>query len=295
MNRPDRARISRRLEWAFDVVSYVEQFIDLPRTNFPAINWDWQVESEDSLERVSGALRDHWGLGRGPIFHLTAIAEANGVILIKEPVKCEDMDAVSRWQGGRPYVLCSADRDELPRLNFDIAHEIAHVILHNGVEVTVDNISKIERQANYFAGCFLLPRETFVREVFSTSVHYFLKLKERWRVSVAAMIYRCKELGILNQNQVGYLYRQLTAKGMRKSEPLDKLFKTKSPSVLRSALAMLVEHGVQTKSDIREALNLNARDIEYLCGTESGYLGDNVVLLKLKPHSEGSFKPKFGA
>ena len=43
MNRPDRARISRRLEWAFDVVSYVEQFIDLPRTNFPAINWDWQV------------------------------------------------------------------------------------------------------------------------------------------------------------------------------------------------------------------------------------------------------------
>jgi Zn-dependent peptidase ImmA (M78 family)/transcriptional regulator with XRE-family HTH domain len=293
MNKPDRARICRRLEWASDVVSYVEQFIDLPGITLPSIDWDWQTASDETFERVSSALRDCWGLGRGPIFHLSAIVEANGIIIIKEPVECEDMDAVSRWQAGRPYILCSADRDELPRFNFDLAHELAHILLHNGVDVTIENISRIERQANYFAGCFLLPRETFAREVISTSVHYFFKLKERWRVSVAAMVYRCKELGILNQNQVSYLYRQLAAKGMRKREPLDLAFKTESPTVLRSALEMLLENGVQTKSDILEALNLNSRDIERLCGTENGYLGETVVRLNLKPQSRDVLKPKF--
>ena len=182
------------------------------------------------------------GIGTRPHFHLSAIVEANGIILIKERVNCEDMDAVSRWQGGRPFILCSSDRDELPRLNFDLAHELGHMVLHNGVDVNSDNLARVERQANYFAGCFLLPRETFSREVFSTSIHYFFKLKERWRVSVAAMIYRCKELGILNANQISYLFRQLTAKGMRKREPLDTAFKTEIPTILRSALEMLVKH-----------------------------------------------------
>ncbi len=283
MNRPDRARISRRLEWAWDIVAYIERFIDLPIISLPVLEWDWQADTEEALERIANTVRDHWSLGRGPIFHLAATLEANGVILLKEPVQCEDMDAVSRWQSGRPFILCSADRDELPRFNFDLAHELGHLLLHHGAEVTVDNLAKIERQANCFAGCFLLPRETFSREVISTSVHYFLKLKERWRVSVAAMVYRCKELGILNSNQVSYMFRQLTAKGMRKREPLDTAFRTEAPTILQAALNMLIENGVQSKSDIREALNLNSTDIESLCGVPSGYLGETVIQFQFRP------------
>jgi hypothetical protein len=86
----------------------------------------------------------------------------------------------------------------------------------------------------------------------------------------------------LNANQISYLFRQLTAKGMRKREPLDTAFKTEIPTILRSALEMLVKHGVQTKSDIREILSLNGGDIERLCGSPDGYLGDTVVRLELK-------------
>lgn len=208
-------------------------------------------------------------------------------MIIKEPVECEDMDAVSRWQGGRPFILCSADRDELPRFNFDLAHELGHVLLHNGVEVTSENINKIERQANYFAGAFLLPRELFSREVVSTSIHYFLKLKERWRVSVAAMVYRCKELGILSPTQVSYLYRQLSAKGMRIQEPLDTAFKTEEPSILVAALEMLIEHRVRTKAEIVDDLSLNAHDIEMLCGTGRGFFGEKLVQLRLRSDRYG--------
>lgn len=286
MSRPDRLRIARRLEWASDILGYIEQFIELPQPNLPVVDWDFHNGTDDQLERIALSVRDRWSLSRGPIFHLAAVLETNGIILVKETVSCDDMDAVSRWQAGRPFILCSEDKKSLPRENFDLAHELGHLVLHHGLEVTPETINKLERQANYFAGAFLLPRETFSREVVSTSIHYFLKLKERWRVSIAAMVYRCKELEILSKSQVEYLWRQLSAKGMRKEEPLDRSFKTERPSLLSSALSMLVEHGVQSRSQIREALNLNPQDLESICGTATGFLDETVVQLNFKPRSD---------
>jgi hypothetical protein len=44
----------------------------------------------------------------------SAPLEANGIVLIKEAVRCADMDAVSRWQSGRPYILLSEDKHSVP-------------------------------------------------------------------------------------------------------------------------------------------------------------------------------------
>lgn len=62
----------------------------------------------------------------------------------------------------------------------------------------------MENQANRFAGAFLMPRRTFTHEIVNTTIDYFLSLKGRWRVAVAAMIYRSKELRILNADQVKF-------------------------------------------------------------------------------------------
>ena len=59
---------------------------------------------------------------------LPTLLEANGVILILQPVDCEDMDAVSRWQNGRPYILYSAEVESYPRVNHNLAHELGHVV-----------------------------------------------------------------------------------------------------------------------------------------------------------------------
>lgn len=287
MDRPNRLRISRRLEWAWDAVQYIEQFIDLPKVNVPSIEWEYESATDEDIELAAEKVRDFWGLGRSPIYHLTALLESNGIIIIREDVRCEDMDAVSRWQGGRPFILSSADKEKnfLPRKNFDLAHELGHVILHYGVEVSSENIAKIEAQANRFAGAFMLPRETFAREVLSSSIDYFLRLKERWRVSAQAMVYRAKDLGLLSKSQVGYLWRQIAARGMKKFEKYDDQFETERPTLLGEALDMLVKHGVQTRAQILDALNLNAKDIESICGTASGFFDEKVVQLRLKPAS----------
>jgi Zn-dependent peptidase ImmA (M78 family)/transcriptional regulator with XRE-family HTH domain len=283
MKRPDRLRIARRLEWAGDIVAYIERFIEMPAVSLPAVTLPERLDDFEAIEVAAERVRNDWELGFSPIRNLAPTLESKGIILLREPVNCEDMDAVSRWQTGRPFVLLADDGRSLPRENYNLSHELGHLLLHPGVEVTSENLSPIERQANYFAGAFLLPRQSFVQEIISTSIEYFIELKSRWRVSIQAMIYRCKDLGILTKNQVTYLWRQLNYRGMGQREPLDDTFDLEKPTMLMAALNMLIENSVQSRAQIMDQLRLNAEDIESLCGTGKGFLDQKVVPLKIKP------------
>jgi Zn-dependent peptidase ImmA (M78 family)/transcriptional regulator with XRE-family HTH domain len=283
MSEAERLRIARRLDWARDLVSYVEEFIDLPCLNLP--DWRWPDDPleprEETIERAAGLLRDLWGLGRGPIPNLIGLMEANGIVCVRERVDSDDMDAVSRWHGGRPFVLLAADKRSGPRSLFDAAHELGHLLLHAGAEVDSRTLPKLEGEANYFAGAFLMPRETFPREIVSSSIDHFEQLKKRWRVAIAAMVYRCKNLGILDRNQVEYIWKQMNIRGIRKVEPLDREMSPERPALLSTAVKMLIEHGVQTKQTIRDRLLINPEDIEDLAGLGRGTLDTTVIQFSL--------------
>jgi Zn-dependent peptidase ImmA (M78 family)/DNA-binding XRE family transcriptional regulator len=280
MQRPHRLRVGRRLEWAYYITEFMTDYIDLPPVNLPEIQFDFEKDGHERIEEIADQLRDFWNVGFGPITDLGPVLEYNGIILIEEVVRCDDMDAVSRWQGGRPFILYAAEEDSNPRKLFNLAHELGHIILHTSIEVNSKILDRLENQANRFAGAFLMPRKTFAREVANTSIDYFLSLKGRWRVAVAAMIYRCKELGILNPHQVKYLWKQMNARGIRKKEPLDTAFPLSKPTVLASAIGMLIEAKVKMPSEIAEELLLNAEDIEALCAVPLGTLQNKVIMLK---------------
>lgn len=277
-----RRRIVRRLQWASDICALVERFVELPAVNLPHVDFDPEIDGVDKIEAAAEALRAHWKLGLGPIRHLATVLEENGVIVVREPVRCADMDAVSCWLGGRPFVLLSDEVASGPRDLFNLAHELGHVLLHAGVEVNSTNLDRIEKQANRFAGAFLLPRASFSREVLGTSIGFFKTLKERWGVAIAAMAYRCKDLGVLNENQFSYLFRQMNAQRIRKVEPLDDHFPVNKPGLLPEAIRMIVEHGVYTREQIETALGLNLRDVESLCGVPAGYLDTRVVRVQFR-------------
>lgn len=283
MEQHHRRRIARRLEWARDIAAFVDRFIELPGVNLPHIEFDVEFCSDEEIERAAETLRDHWKLGRVRIRNLATVLEENGIIVVREAVACPDMDAVSCWQGGRPFILCSAEVSSGPRSTYNLAHELGHILLHAGVEISSDNLSRIEKQANRFAGALLLPRETFSQEVLGTSVSYFESLKKRWGVAIAAMAYRCKDLKIFNENQFSYLMRQMNARRIRKVEPLDDAFPVEQPSLLAQCLRMIVERGVQTREQIEAALCLNLSDVESLCGVTKGYLDARVVAFTPRP------------
>jgi Zn-dependent peptidase ImmA (M78 family)/DNA-binding XRE family transcriptional regulator len=280
MQRPDRLRIGRRLEWAYYISEFMAEYVELPPINFPEVHFDFERDTAEKIEKIADELREFWNLGFGPITDLGPILEYNGVVLIEENVECEDMDAVSRWQGGRPFILYAAEEESNPRKLFNLAHELGHIVLHTSIEVNSKILDRMEHQANRFAGAFLMPRKSFSREVANTSIDYFLSLKGRWRVAVAAMVYRCKELQILNFHQVKYIWKQMNYRNIRKKEPLDTAFTLSTPTVLGSAIEMLLNSEIMLPSQIAEELCLNSQDIESLCTVPSGTLENKVITLR---------------
>ena len=282
MQSHHRRRIYRRLQWTGDIISLLERYLELPAVNLPDVPFRSDTATDEDIEAAAEALRDHWSLGRGPIRNLAEVVEANGILIVRDAVRCPDMDAVSCWIGGRAIVLLSAEVSSGPRDLFNLCHELAHLVLHAGEEVTSENLDRLEKQANKFASAFLLPQSSFSREVLGTSLGYFITLKERWGVSVSAMAMRCKALGIFNDNQTSYLFRQMNAQGIRKSEPLDDAFAVAEPHVLPEGMQMLINHGVCTSADVEEALGLNLSDVEQLCSLPAATLDRKVVSLQLK-------------
>jgi hypothetical protein len=81
------------------------EYIDLPPVNLPTIEFDFERDGGERIEEIAEHLREFWNVGFGPVTDLAPLLEYNGIIVVEEPVNCDDMDAVSRWQGGRPYII----------------------------------------------------------------------------------------------------------------------------------------------------------------------------------------------
>nr|WP_269321919.1 ImmA/IrrE family metallo-endopeptidase [Paenibacillus sp. UNC451MF] len=67
------------------------------------------------------------------------------------------------------------------------------------------------QQANHFASAFLLPEEAFASMVSSdTTLDGYKELKKYWRVSIAAMIHRAKDLGLISLSRYTSLQKQIS-------------------------------------------------------------------------------------
>ena len=283
-----RNRTVRRLEWALEITKHIESFINLPPVNIPdfEFNADWPEDVWiDAVEKAAVAIRKLWGLGAEPVEHFERHIEANGIVLVQDEVLTDDMDAVSRWQSGRPYILFAKETISAVRVQYNLAHELGHIVLHAGVEVNSKNLPRIEKQANRFAGAFLLPQSTFAREAFRTSLNHFLFLKSRWKVSIAAMVYRARDLGLLSENQYKYLWRQMNAQGIRRKEPLDGVLQVPRPHLLREAAQMLFDNGVQSPDSFQEVLALNPADIADIISVDAALFENSLVEFDLSKKS----------
>jgi Zn-dependent peptidase ImmA (M78 family) len=140
------------------------------------------------------------------------------------------------------------------------------VCLHRGIgtqDLEID-IGKVEHEADRFASAFLLPAPTYSLEIFSTRLGAFVELKRRWKVSIAAQIFRCLDLSILSEMQALNLRKQLSAHNWRKREPLDDALPIEKPRVMEKAIRLLLDHNVRTVSDILGGIRLSRPTMEAL-------------------------------
>lgn len=281
-----------RLKWLNELSLILQGWIDWPDVNVPRLGASDHLKIADAdIEQMALECRKKWRLGLGPISDMVLVLENAGVICLREELGYTNMDGSSRWfdTDKRPYVFLAADKANGVRSRFDAAHELGHLVLHGDVTSIEfhkkERYSEIERQAHLFAGAFLLPAEAFAAEVVRPSLDTFMALKPRWKVSVGAMVSRCKQLGIIDDDYATRLWKNYSARGWRKGEPMDEKIGFESIRLLPRAIDLLLSEGGLTKEGLLAALGLGAVDCEQLCGLSEGFFtreAATVTELRLK-------------
>jgi len=175
------------------------------------------------IEDIATAVRRHWGLGDGPIVNVIALFETHGIIVTRFELGSDEIECFLMLDRQRPYILLGSDKKSCSRSRFDAAHELGHLLLHRHVgqeDLKEKSIrDHIEAEANMFAGAFLLPRNTMLREFYSLRLKHLEGMKERWRVSMQAIAHRAKQIGIIDDSQYILFRKQISYHRWNKNEP----------------------------------------------------------------------------
>ena len=271
--------LSVKIQWAAQLSKILAEEILFPDADLPTLPEKFLQSvsySYDDIEEITLFLRKHWKIGTAPISNMSRLLESHGIVVASVKTGFSETDACSAVIGKRPFVFLDLQKECAVRTRFNMAHELGHLVLHQDIsQIELEDkntLDRIEREANQFASCFLLPRASFLLDIRSTSLMSFLPLKEKWKVSIQAMVYRCRELEVFSENQMIYIQKQISAKRWRKNEPYDDIWSCENAVILRTATQMLIDRGDYTKEEFTSMFRLPAEDIEEICGLPSGYL-----------------------
>jgi Zn-dependent peptidase ImmA (M78 family)/transcriptional regulator with XRE-family HTH domain len=183
-----------------------------------------------TAEGVADCIRAAWRMPIGPVVSVTAAIEVAGGIVIKCPFGTHQIDAFHLWVPDLPP-LFFVNR-ELPgdRLRFTLAHEVGHAIMH------AIPTEKMEQEADQFAAELLMPREDIRKFLRNITLQAAAVLKPRWKVSMAALVRRARDLGEITERQYTRLFAGLSALGYRTNEPIP--VPVEEPTVLGELIAV---------------------------------------------------------
>lgn len=284
--KKDRTAQSIKLEYVAKMYEVLFEYIDFPEINLPEVTFNgyddvFECESETAIqeiEEIAKKVREYWNLGDEPIKNLQLVLEQNGILVTGFGTNDNKIDAFSQrtiiQEKDIFFIAVSLGTKPEGRIRFDMSHELGHILMHPWSEdldsIPSDEFKARERQANMFASAFLLPRESFGKDVqaYPTDLKYYQFLKKKWKVSMQAMVYRAHQLEIITDNQYQYMMRQFSKNGWRTKEPDDVPFSL-HPNIMQGAIELLIEQKVLSAKELLDVfkhygVTLYASDIEEL-------------------------------
>lgn len=219
----------------------------------------YEVASMDDVEEAALALRDAWNIGRDPIENLTERLEDKALRVggLQAPDAFDACAFVAAVNGGIPVIAFNKSRPG-DRQRFNIAHELGHLVLD--VRGDLDE----EKACHRFAGAFLVPHDIFIQDVGEHRKKISLRelelLKEKYGTSMQALIYRMRNLDILNKHYADRLSDWFEDSGHKKVEPGEPVLREHPQRFER-----MVEHALAEELiSKRRAAELLGRDIHRL-------------------------------
>jgi Zn-dependent peptidase ImmA (M78 family)/DNA-binding XRE family transcriptional regulator len=219
----------RRIHLARLLKSYEKE----PYREFPSIDL---AKNQWSPRDAAEHLRGYWMIPRGPIENLTEITERAGAIVVSFNFDTALMDALSFRAPGLPPLIFTNSSVPGDRYRFSLAHEIAHLILHNHPE----SDDEMEAQADEFAAELLMPAREIRPYLLKPSIGSLARVKGYWKVSIKSLIVQAHRLKLITPSQyIGLNVNYSKAGYARHGEPFP------IPVEKPSALPEMIRHHLE--------------------------------------------------
>ncbi|MDL4815276.1 XRE family transcriptional regulator [Actinomadura opuntiae] len=245
---------------AADVVTALEDFVDLPMVDLPeyVVSPD-EIAGGGPVEAARVARKALLG-EPGPVPHVVRTLEARGVVVLVLPDAADRVDAFSVDLHPRPMVFFNPAKGDYWRNRFDGAHELGHLVMHADAE---PGGKIVEDQAHRFAAEFLMPAEEIAGELpRSADWDRFGALKAEWGVSIAALLYRARTLRVMDEGAYRTAMGTLSSRGWRRQEP-GPVRALEQPTMLTRALELVAAAGTD-RDALAERARVTRADLDLL-------------------------------
>lgn len=265
------AKEERAVEAA--VLDQVERYLELEEL-LPGVEQSWEAPADKSFqisriedaEQAADALRCLWKLGIDPIPLIAELLEDKGVKVIA-------LDLPANVSGSKAFVQ-RPDRPDLPvivvnqghngeRQRFTLAHELAHLALRfSGL-----SDAEQEKAADRFAGAFLMAKEMVLGLLgphrTSISLGELVELKKVFKVSIASLVVRCAQLGIISKATYGRLWAQIKSLGWNSQSSNEPgTLMAEVPQRMERLCLRAVAEGVISEARAAELLSVSVRELD---------------------------------
>lgn len=204
LNPSLRALVQQRVEDYAGLESFLKETPTLPPA-YPLDEFD-----AVKVERIATQVRDFLGVEDAPLGDVISLLEDKGFKVIVTPLP-KSVSGFSAYTEAWGAVIIVNVNHSVDRQYFTALHELAHLICHrkdySNQEVREAKDPR-EKIANRMAGAVLISRETMERELrgyqhvwIPTSV--LANLKQRYSMSMATVLIRARDLGMITARQAG--------------------------------------------------------------------------------------------
>lgn len=193
------------------VARLLEAFHQIEVLTIPSFS----VKDFGEVSEIADAVRSFWRMPAGPVKSLIARLEHASSLVFSINFNVEKIDEVVQWIPPSPPIILVNSIAPADRLRFSLAHALGHLVMHRNTMP----YKEMEKEADQFASAFLMPERDIVDDLNPVTIQHMLELKQVWRVSMAALFFRARDLGVITERRYVSLQQQLSRLGYRKREP----------------------------------------------------------------------------
>jgi transcriptional regulator with XRE-family HTH domain len=243
------SRVSRELEERVRLQRLLH-----PRTDSVLPVMELPISSVEEAEQAAEQLRKLWQLGQVPIASVVGVLEDHfvHVLDIETNDGFDGISAVAYASDEQIVAAAAVTRSSVAgeRQRLNLTHELGHLVLKLHEEVDE------EKAAFRFGAAFLVPAESLYQEVGRkrTAIGFeeLLLLKQRFGMSLQALLYRLRDLSIITEVHCKDWFIKINKNGWKRQEP-EELPTEQSQWLRQNVLHALTEKLI-TEEEARDLL-----------------------------------------